>query len=429
MFTPRLETLHYPSLLRAPRRPGVEVRRLQERKLVRTGAHARAHVAYYRDLFLAAGLGPGDPLTLEALAALPMTSKERLRELSPAEGTADDVDLSRCVTFASSGTTGVPLTIPFTRADNTVMNLGWFRAQAYGGQRPRHKLAAFNRRPPAPASPSPYERFGLWRRLELSSWDEPAIWVEALSAWRPDFLMGNVKILKILAEALAARGRGIPLRKIFHCSELLDEPSRRFLEKTLGCGVLDFYGSREAGCIAWECPACSGYHVAEDLLVVEILKDGRPAAPGEAGEVVITNLHSRAMPFIRFRQGDVAVRSGREPVCGVNLPLLERIDGRIPDFLVLPRRGRISPHIVYHLLDPLPGLARWRITQDEPLRLLVECEPGGAEASDLRSRVESQLRRLVPAEVALDIIILGRIPVLSGEKFRAVRSSLESPGP
>jgi phenylacetate-CoA ligase len=421
------EHLGYPRLLRTPRRPSGAVRRLQERQLIRIGAHARAHVPYYHDLFRSAGFGPDDPLTLEALPALPLTSKDRLRELSAAEITADNVDLSRCVSHASSGTTGIPLTTPFTRADNTMMNLGWFRAQSYGGRRPWHKLAAFNRQPPVPRTPSSYERFGLWRRLELSSWDEPRTWVEALSEWRPDFLMGNVNILKILAEALTANGKRLSLRGIFHCSELLDGTSRRLLEERMGCGVLDFYGSREAGCIAWECPVCAGYHIASDLVVVEILKEGRPAAPGESGEVVVTNLHSHALPFIRFRQGDFAVLSEREPVCGVSLPLLERIEGRILDALVLPGRGRISPHLVFHLLDPLPGLARWRIIQVDPMRLRVECEPGGAEPSELRARVEAGLRHLVPSEVSLDIVILDRIPVPPGQKFRPVVSMLGRP--
>lgn len=425
----RLEYLQYPRLIRNAARPAASIRRLQDAALGRLAEHARLHVPFYHDLFRSAGFAPRERATLDSFSALPLTSKETLHGLSVAERTADDIDLKRCRSFSTSGTTGIPLKSFFTQQDTVLKNLAWIRAQKFCGLKPGHRIAVLVGQRETARRPSAYERLGLWRRFEVSSWGEPASWLAELRRWRPDVLLGYVMTLKLLAEELMKTGSGLPLQAVFHSSAYLDGPSRRFLEQAFGCPVRDFYGSDEAGCIAWECPKCSGYHIAADMVIVEILKDDRPAAPGEAGEVVVTNLYSRAMPFIRYRQGDVAVLSERRPVCGVQFPLLERIEGRTDDFLVLPGRGKVTPHIVYHLMDPVAGLARWRITQTEALRLAVECEPVGVPPADLVPRIESQLRRLVPASVALEIQIIDRIPVPPDRKFRAVSSAVERPGP
>ena len=65
--------------------------------------------------------------------------------------------------------------------------------------------------------------------------------------------------------------------------------------------------------MAWECPRCEGYHINADWIIVELLENGVPVPPGEEGDVVITNLHNHGMPFIRYAQGDRAVRYSGTP--------------------------------------------------------------------------------------------------------------------
>lgn len=425
----RSEHFHYPGLLRNPRRPAAEIRQLQERKLARLLSHARAHVPYYREMFKTAGFPSGTSGWVEGFGALPLTSKVQLRALPVSERTADNVDLSRCRSFSTSGTTGIPLKSFFTPGDMIMKNLAWTRAFRLAGARPGQKTAALVGPQYGPRRASWYERLGLWRRLEISSAGAPEEWIRRLKEWRPDILLGYVLNLKLLAEALQTAQEEIPLQAVFQSSALLDEASRRFLEAVFRVPVRDFYGSDEAGCIAWECPACAGYHIAADMLLVEIIKDGRAAGPGEEGEIVVTNFHSAAMPFIRYRQGDVATVAAHPPRCGRSFPLLERIQGRTDDFVILPDGRKLTPHVLYHALDPIAGLGRWRIVQDEPLLLRVECERAAGSAEDLRRAVETGLRAHLPAALRLDIRIVAAIPVSPGQKFRAVHSKLGDPRP
>jgi phenylacetate-CoA ligase len=412
-----------PGLLADPWLGATAIEKLREKKLARLVRHAYRHVPYYRSLFDSARIKPGDIRTVRDLAALPLTSKAQLRDLPESERCADDVDLARCDSFATSGTTGIPLRTYFTPEDSVVRNLSWIRSYLHCGLSPFFRTAVFVGGKEARVERAWYELLGLWRRREISSWESPESWVRALRRWRPQVLQGYVMTLNLLAEHIRENDvRDIRPRAVLHSSALLDGRSRRDLQSILGCRVLDFYGSDEGGCLAWECPACKGYHVSSDTVILEVLRDGRPALPGESGEVVITNLHSRAMPFIRYRQDDIVELAPHGPLCGRRFPLLEGIRGRQDDFIVLRDGRKLSPHPFYYALDFVPGIKRWRITQDKTLRLEVEivAAPGLDRAA--RETAERNLRQAVKGELPVEVRLVKAIEVEPGRKFRAVSS-------
>ena len=123
-----------------------------------------------------------------------------------------------------------------------------------------------------------------------------------------------------------------------------------------------------------------------DRLIVEILRDGGPVAPGELGEVVVTDLYSYAMPLIRYRMGDLA-RAGSGPCrCGLGLPVLDAVEGRCGDAMagkdgdtVLPREWlELAPEA-----DAPPGFAV-RQAPDRGIEVLLL---PGADAAALRDRL------------------------------------------
>ena len=132
------------------------------------------------------------------------------------------------------------------------------------------------------------------------------------------------------------------------------------MENSFGCKVFDKYGSREFSGIAYECEAHQGHHVVAESYVVEILKDGRPAKPGEMGEVVVTDLNNYCMPLIRYRLGDVAVAVDPKAscACGRGLPLIGKIEGRV-QALIFGKSGRYMPGTFFaHLFKDYEYLIR-----------------------------------------------------------------------
>ena len=401
------------------------LRKLQEKKLRHLLTQTYAHVPFYKYRFKTVGLTPQDINGLEDFSQLPITCKHELQAAPQEEILSQNIDIQTCKVFATSGTTGIPLKTYFSPFDSRFKNLGWIRVFWNTGMKPWQRTAAFIGQKQINERKSWYEYLGLWRRREISTWSDIEIWLDTLKRWNPHALLGYVMTLKILAEEKQKAGeRPVKPRFIFHSSALLDQGSRESLEAAFGCEITDIYGSDEAGCIAWECKSCQGYHLNQDLLIVEVLKQGRPASPGESGEVIITNLHSYAMPFIRYAQGDVVTLSTKKPVCGCTFPLIEQIEGRTDDFIQLKNGRKISPHPVYHSIDPIPGIRKWRLIQEEIDIFKLEIEASPDYSTDSETAIRKNLEELFKLSINLNIVLKNKISMEPGQKFRSVSSKV-----
>jgi phenylacetate-CoA ligase len=402
-----------------------DLKKLQNGRLRRLIQHAYDNVSYYRRLFDSVGLKPHEISGAGDLARLPVTSKEDLISLPQEEVLARGLDLGRCRKTMTSGSTGIPCAILHRRQDLTKMNLAWLRVYLVHGVKPWHRLAEFTGQRDIPEERPWYERLGLLQRKVLSTWDGPGQWISELGTWQPQALTGYVMTLKLLASAMQAREvTNIQPKVVFQSSGLLDESSRQFLRAVFGARVVDIYGSAEAGCIAWECEICSGYHVNSDMVIVELLDDGRPVPPGEEGEVVITNLNSYAMPFIRYRQGDVGRLGEETPQCGRGFPLMRMVEGRLGDFITLPSGKKLSPHHFFIALDTAVGVAQWQLVQETAHRLKAEVVVDRGSGVRARQAAQANLKAIVGEEME---VVVAEVPSLSyspSRKFRSVVSML-----
>src|SRR5262249_2280854 len=142
--------------------------------------------------------------------------------------------------------------------------------------------------------------------------DEAALarYAAALRRRPPGLVFGHAHSVYLFAEFLRQHGLPAPRpRGIITTAMVLHGWQRRVIEAVFGCPETNRYGWEEVSLIAWECERHDGLHVNADGVYVEVLRDGRPARPGEAGSVVVTDLTNRAMPLLRYQVGDVAVLS------------------------------------------------------------------------------------------------------------------------
>ena len=123
--------------------------------------------------------------------------------------------------------------------------------------------------------------------------------------------------------------------------------------------------------IAAECEKHEGLHISAENLIVEILKDGKPAKSGETGEIVITDLHNYAQPFIRYRTGDLSSMIEETCRCGRHLPRLSRIEGRNLDMISGPDGKVLSGHFLPHFVQDFPEIERFQIEQDAPDHVII----------------------------------------------------------
>jgi phenylacetate-CoA ligase len=192
--------------------------------------------------------------------------------------------------------------------------------------------------------------------------------------------------------------------------------------------VTNRYGCEEVSLIACECERHDGLHVNADGVHVEVLRDGRPAGPGEPGSLVVTDLTNRAMPILRYQVGDVGVLAGRRCPCGRGLPLLERLEGREADYVVTPAGELISGiSLTENFALHVPGVAQLQIVQETVTRFRFRIVRGpDFGAASLRSLRELVARRFGP-DVHYECELVERIPQEPSGKYRFCISRVPNP--
>jgi phenylacetate-coenzyme A ligase PaaK-like adenylate-forming protein len=423
----RLRILNFSEMVRDQWRFLAELEALQSRRLRRLVQQASVSVPFYRDLFRDCGLQAEEIRSPADLRHIPITTKQQLQSAGQDEITSRRLDLSRCVPVSTSGSTGLPLRFFFTRSDYSRLNMNWIRPLLAHGVRPWQKKFEITGPHNISRRKSWYNHLGLWNRQMVSLFEAPDQWVEGWRSSRADFLAGYSQSLRLFADHVIRKGiTDIRPRFVFGVSDLADEDCRQLIERAFKKRYVDLYGAVESGCIAWECPDCSGYHINVDTLIVEFLKNGQPAPPGTPGKIVVTNLFSQAMPLIRYELGDVGVRSVQEPTCGRGLPLMEIVEGRSDAFLVLPSGRRLSPMTFYGLMKPLQGIKQWKVLQPDTRHLIIRVVPGPGFSDQTREQIRRRVAEVIPEKIELEIQTVETIPPEASGKVRAVVSEVKS---
>lgn len=324
-----------------------ELRALQERELGRLLRHAVLNVPYYRQLFLETGLSSRDVRCLEDLPKIPRLTREGSHEA--AERRQSKAPPLTEVRKMTSGSTGSPLAFGYDRGSEYWRNAAKLRGYAWAGYRPGDRSLHFWGRIDA-LHDLPIGRrakaaldHALRREhyLDCSDHSEPALArvVEAIRALEPSVIFAYSRSAAALARhVVQTQSRDWDDITVVCGAEPVYASERDVLTRAFGPRSFETYGSRETMLIASECEAHAGLHVAMENLVVELVvrENGveRPAAVGEVGEVVVTDLHNYGMPFIRYANGDLAVAlaPGR-CACGRSLMRLASVEGRANDTL------------------------------------------------------------------------------------------------
>jgi len=189
--------------------------------------------------------------------------------------------------------------------------------------------------------------------------------------------------------------------------------------------MVDFYAAVETKCIAWECSKRCGYHLNSDTLVVEFIRDGKPAKPGEPGHIVVTPLYLYAMPLIRYDLGDVGIPMGKQCPCGRGLPLMEMIQGRADDLITLPS-GKIVPPIgtFAPLFENEPRIVEYLIVQEEYDLIITTIVVREGNGSDEVKRIKCGVEDLVGHEATVKVEIVDRIDRSTAAKIRRIISKV-----
>jgi phenylacetate-CoA ligase len=316
-----------------------ELRALQLDRLKQTVARA-AQVPHYRKKFAAAGVGPGDVKSLGALAGLPFTTKEDLRQNYPFGMFA--VPLSDVVrVHASSGTTGKPTVVGYTRGDIDMWSAVMARCIRAAGGKPGDKLHnAYGYGLFTGGLGFHYGAEYLGCTVIPVSGGFTERQVQLIADFEPDIIAVTPSYLLAIADEFDRQGidaRKSSLRIALLGAEPWTESMRTEIERRMGLDAVNVYGLSEVigpGVGQEYADTKDGLTIWEDHFFPEIVdpQTGQVLPDGEEGELVFTSLTKEAMPVIRYRTRDL---SRLLPGQGRAMRRIERIKGRSDDMLII----------------------------------------------------------------------------------------------
>src|SRR5216684_722912 len=406
---------------------------LQLDRLRRTIERADAKVPPVRRKLEAAGVSPGQIKTLADVARVPFTTKADLRDNFPFGLFAvPREDVLRL--HASSGTTGQPTVVGYTRADLDLWSDLMARSLACMGGRPGdifHNAFGYGLFTGGLGFHYGAERLGLTTVPVSGGATERQ--VTLLRDFGARILGATPSYALNIAEVAAAMGvdlRKLPLRYGCFGAEPWSEAMRGELEAKFGIKAMDTYGLSEiiGPGVASEChQAQSGLHVWEDHFLCEVIDPDtlEVLPPGATGELVLTTLTKEALPMLRYRTRDIT-RLAEEPcACGRTHRRMMRVTGRSDDLLII-RGVNVYPSQVEALLVGFPGLAphyQILVTRDGPMdAMTLEVELASPAPSDAPAKIAGDVRHRIKAMVGVtcDVVIKtpGEIPRSQGKAVR-----------
>ncbi len=379
MFNPQAEAM-----------PVKELRQLQGERLKTLVARAYTHVPFYRAKFDAQGVKPGDIRGIEDIAKLPFTLKPEFREQYPFGMFAAPMrDIVRI--HASSGTTGKPTVVGYTRNDVDNWAECAARSLACGGASAADVVQiAYG-----------YGLFtgGLGMHYGAEKLGAAALPMSSGNTEKQIMLMKDFGVTVLcctpsyalqIAEVAAQMGEDLmklPLKSGHFGAEPWTEAMRKRIEELFPLKALDIYGLSEVAGpgVANECLEQRGLHVFEDHFYPEIIdpETGDPLPDGQKGELVFTCLTKEGVPLIRYRTRDITMILDEGPCpCGRTSRKIARLMGRTDDMLII-RGINVFPSQVEDVLVRIEGV--------HPQYLIVVDRQGNLDTMEIKVEVTEAL--------------------------------------
>jgi len=227
-----------------------------------------------------------------------------------------------------------------------------------------------------------------------------------------------------IAEELKLKG---PQFKSAICwGDKLFDHYREAVKKQFGCEVFETYGAAEGFQMAGQKDLPYMYIMAPQVYM-EILDDqGNEVPNGELGHVIVTNLRTTAMPMIRYRIGDLAVklpRSNYPEKRDLMLPLLERVIGRDTDIVITPNNRRLIVHTFTGVFEYFSEIKQFRIVQREKESIDIEYIPGDNFHAGVLEKISLHLRKVINDDSLLwHYIQVNEIPNTPSGKPQIIKS-------
>lgn len=356
-------------------------------KLKKLIEFAYRNVPYYKTLFNSIKLKPSDIKSLEDANKIPILTKDIVRR-EKMNLVAKNFNMKYVKKGKTGGTTGTPIIVYKDTSNRSFTWASYCRWYEWMGLEYGDKTATFwgartvLSKSLMGRSINLTSNF-LQNKLEINSFNmsesELPKFYRRLVRFKPVVLKGYLSALLNLADYIEKNSlERLQPKVLSSTTETLLPHNRMYLEKVFKAPIFDQYGCGELSAISYECSQHNGLHINQEHMICEILDDRNLPIYNKTGHIIATDLDNYVMPFIRYENGDLATFSEIKCSCGVNQPLMNSIDGRTIDTIILKNGSKVHgvffTDILYELGIPTDKIQRFQVYQKTPGEIVFRIE-------------------------------------------------------
>jgi phenylacetate-CoA ligase len=414
--------------------PPEEIRRFRWEKLRTLLDYAGRHVPYYRDLFKRMGIAAEAIRTETDFAELPLLRKHDILG-DPEAFISEAYPRGRLSPDSTGGSTGENLYFNVGREAREAASANAIRMNEWIGIEIGDRIAYLWGTPiDVEKSRRLATALKIWlsNQMILSAYrmDESSVaqYVRRLRRFKPHMLASYPSALAHFARAVQDAGMAVPRPKALLLSgETLYNWQRDIVQEVFGSHAYDHYGCREFGPVARECKAGKGLHIACERVFVEVIPSDLADDSGAAGEIVITDLDNRGMPFIRYAIEDFGSITWEKCTCGLSLPRLTSTIGRTFDVVRAPNGNALGGTFWTILLRQRKGIERFQVIQDGLDEITIAIRPTADFTDDTRNFILAKVREACGPGMRVRFELKPDLETTPAGKHRFVISRLKAP--
>lgn len=396
------------------------IEHLQYKKLSRLVKYAYEHSEFYHALYRANGFKPEDFQSMADINKIPIVRRRDLRN-APTEQIVTCKDLSKVHLHTTSGSSGLSVRYYFSKWEQILKNYYVLRAYLNAGMGWFVKTVAL-RDPIDITKPNILQRLGMFRYEYYNIYTPIEEIYDTILKNNPTYipiLKGYPSDLVNLASIAERRGDFPRVNIIYSDSEVLDSISREYISKVFKCPILDFYASVECGMIAFQTPKSNGlYCINEDAVLLETIEQEG------LSEVVISNLRNKVFPVIRYEIGDAIDFGTKEVDKYTGFTTLKQIYGKYLDFILLPDKTIVSPHIPKQDLTHMKGVARFKLVQTALDNIDIYIQKNEEWTETTEKELLKMLNKDFGNQVKINFIYVDKLNRGDKRKFKCIESKV-----
>ncbi len=396
--------------------------------------HAYEQTAFYKERFAQADLKPDDMTSWGDFGQLPFLEKEDL-QLHQDELISKSYRDQPLITSHSGGSTGQPVEFKFDRYHYDRRCAAWARADSWAGALPGEKQIRLWLGVGSGVGKRPWKEvikerlhwaIMRWKTITATNLSPESVrkYCDIMHRFPPRTMYALAQSAYSFALLLEKQALQPPrMQGIILGAEKIFPEQRKKIEEVFQTPTFERYGCQEFCNIGEECEYHNGMHINADGLYVEVVDDeGQPLPPGEPGEIVVTSLDNFAMPFIRYKLGDMGVLAEGECPCGRGLPRIKEVLGRTCDMIVTPEGTVCSGIMMPHFMKEFSCIREFQFVQEAVDHLTVRVVPGEDWNKPAQNYMEEELRRWVGHTMDIDFEEVSELEKAGSGKYRMVIS-------